>query len=95
MNQLSAVNHPNVVPVIEAKLDEDGAYMVTEYHPTQKLVEAFPEGMDIETFLVFVDHSLGAFRALHDAEIVHGRLSYDSFLISFLPDNHFKFTLKD
>ena len=41
MEHLSSINHPNVVPVVEAALDDDGAYMVTEFYPTSKLADAF------------------------------------------------------
>lgn len=95
MEHLAEINHPNVVPVIEAALDEDGAYMISEYFPSALLSEKFPDKMDIDSFLLFAEQGISALGALHSVGVVHGRLGYDSFIISRLPNGHMKFVLKD
>lgn len=95
MQQLAQINHPNVLPVIEADLDEDGAYLISDYHPTAVLHRKYKLGMPLETFYRFVKDGLSALIALHDANIVHGRIHYASFMVCHSKNNEEFYVLKD
>lgn len=95
MTQLARVQHHHVSCLIEADIDEDGAYLITDYTPTSKLYKKFASGMGIEMFKTFVSHGLCALSALHEKSLIHGRLSYSSFELQHNKDKSEDFILKD
>jgi len=95
MKRLSKISHPNIAKVIESATDEDGVYLVTDYYPTTPLNEAYDEGMDLDTFMTFAEHGLGAIAALHQEGLTHGYIAYDSFILSHVSDDAGIFILKD
>lgn len=95
MSQLARVQHTNVSQIIEADIDADGAYMITDYASCSKLHIKYSGGMQIEDFQTFVSHGLCALSALHEKQLIHGRIGYDSFELQHLREGHENFLLKD
>lgn len=95
MQRLSTTQNPHITPIYEASIDEDGAYLISEYNPSLNLSQAYPAGMSMKTFMIFAKDGLSALNSLHAVGIVHGRLGYDSFIISKLANENTKFVLKE
>ncbi len=72
-NALASLNHPHIVRVLEAGIEEQILYLVMEYAPHGTLRERHPHGtrLPIATVVMYVNQVAEALQYLHDQQIIH------------------------
>jgi serine/threonine protein kinase len=80
---LSALQHPNLLRVYDAGVDDDGAYVISQLLKGETLADKIKEGV-IATSVVYdlAQQILDALCTAHSAGFVHGAITPGSFLMT-------------
>ena len=79
---LGNLQHPNLLRVFDAGVDEDGGYVVSQLLEGESLHEETKKGaMPLDTVLELAKQMLDAFSMAHDIGYFHGALTPDSILM--------------
>ena len=90
------MQHPNIVAVFDAGMDEDGAYVVIELIKGEVLRDAVERGpMVTGDFLEVVEQSLDALISAHHHGLLHRDIKPRNLMFRWLPSEKFQIKLLD
>lgn len=93
---LSNLQHPNIIKVFDAGIDEDGAYVVSQLLEGDSLHEEIKKGaMDVPVVVNIARQLLDGFIAAHDQEYFHGALTPDSIFMTASTRGGFRYIITD
>jgi len=93
---LSAVQHPHIVTVYDAGIDEEGPYVVMELINGKTLDEMVERGtLTFEDFKEVAIQSQEAMIAAQDLDLVHRDLKPSNVMVSWLPSGRFQVKIVD
>jgi len=93
---LSSVQHPHIVTVYDAGIDEEGPYVVMELINGKTLDEMVERGtLTFEDFREVAVQSQEAMIAAQDLDLVHRDLKPSNVMVSWLPSGRFQVKIVD
>ena len=90
---LCSVQHPHIVTVYDAGVDEDGPYVVMELLPGKTIDEVCPVSWD--DFKELANQSLEALIAAQELNLVHRDIKPTNVMVNSLPSGRFQVKLVD
>lgn len=93
---LSAMQHPNIIAVFDAGLDDEGAYVVMELINGEVLRDAVERGpMVEEDFVEVVEQTMDALISAHHHGLLHRDIKPRNLMFRWLPSEKFQVKLLD
>ncbi len=93
---LSSIDHPNIVTIYDADVDEDGPYVVMELLQGRNMDELIAENpMTAADFKSFASHCLDALTAAHSINVIHRDIKPNNIVLKWLPNGKFQAKLLD
>ena len=93
---LSVMQHPNIISVFDAGMDEKGAYVVMELIDGEVLRDAVERGpMVAEDFVEIVEQSMDALISAHHHGLLHRDIKPRNLMFRWLPSDKFQVKLLD
>lgn len=93
---LSAMDHPNIVTIYDADVDEDGPYVVMELLQGRNMDELIAENpMTASDFKSFAINCLDALSAAHSIDVIHRDIKPNNIVLKWLPNGRFQAKLLD
>ena len=93
---LSSLDHPNIVTIYDADVDEDGPYVVMELLQGRNMDELIAENaMTLSDFKLFATHCLEALSAAHSLNVIHRDIKPNNIVLKWFPNGKFQAKLLD
>ena len=93
---LSNLQHPNLLSVFDAGVDENGPYIVSQLLEGKSLHEEIKKGaMNVEELVELAKQMLDAFSVAHDIGYYHGALTADSILMTPRARGGYRYVILD
>lgn len=93
---LSSMQHPNIVVIFDAGVDEEGAYVVMEFIEGDLLREVVNRGPLIQDdFVRVVEQTLDALVSAHHHDLLHRDIKPRNLILRWLPSDSFQVKLLD
>jgi len=93
---LCSVQHPHIVTVFDAGVDNDGPYVVMELLSGRTINEMIERGtLTFEDFREVAVQSQEALIAAQDLDLVHGNIKPTNMMITWLPSGRFQMKIVD
>jgi len=93
---LSSIDHPNIVTIYDADVDQDGPYVVMELLQGRNMDELIAENpMTAADFKAFATHCLDALTAAHSINVIHRDIKPNNIVLKWLPNGKFQAKLLD
>ena len=93
---LSKLQHPNIVTVYDAGIDDDGGFVVMEYIDGETVDETLKRGaLTYGDFRMVVEQALEGLIAAQDVDMLHRDIKPSNVMIRWLPSGKFQLKLLD
>jgi serine/threonine protein kinase len=93
---LGALDHPNIVSLLDFGVEEEGAFVVTELIEGETLEAALQRGpFLLEDFVLFADEALQGLGAAHRVHLVHRDINPGNFILEPSPFKAFRVRILD